>query len=77
MEDTYKIGDAYSIKYDNAPRSAEDQHKAGQQLIIRGEGGTLLAIWEVEKSDEKGAEGKIIRVFRGKIPMDPRRTKPL
>jgi hypothetical protein len=76
---TYKEGDAYELKYDDAPRPPEKRHKAGQQLPIRGEKNVLLALWEVETVDENGAKGKVLRVFQVKTPTDPdpRQTGPL
>jgi hypothetical protein len=72
-----KEGDAYELKYEDAPRPEEKRHRVGQQLSIRGQGNVLMALWEVEEVDENGAKGKVIRVFQVKAPTDPRQTGPL
>lgn len=72
-----KEGDPYELKYDDAPRPPERRHKPGQQLSVRNEDNVLVALWEVEEVDENGARGKVIRVFKTKVPTDdPRQISP-
>lgn len=85
MAGTYNVGDDYQETYPDAPRPPLKRHKVGHQLSIFANG-SLAAIWEVTETDENEAKGKIIKVFKQKIPMggtptdapqaDPRKTKP-
>lgn len=72
---TYKVGDAYKTTYPNPPVPPEGQHKIGTQIGIR-EGGVLVALYQVTATDGTNIEGKIIKVFKGKVPVDPRRGGP-
>lgn len=71
----YKVGDPYKTTYPNPPVSPEGQYKIGTVLGIR-EGGVLVALYKVTATDETNIEGEITKVFRGKVPMDPRRGGP-
>lgn len=84
---TYKLNDTYRAEYTNPPVSPEVQYKVGQWVSIREEG-VLVAMCEVEKTNETGYEGKIVKVFGIKAPARPtdprkggpagnRRTRPL
>lgn len=75
MADTYKKGDTFKAVYENAPIPPEQRYKIGQQVSIR-EDGVLVAIYEVTATDDTNIEGRIVRVFRYKGPVDPRRTRP-
>lgn len=76
MADTkYNIGDSYKAEYPNPPVKPELQYKIGQWISIREEG-VLVATCEIEKTNETEYEGKITKVFKAKVPVDPRKTGP-
>jgi len=79
MGTMYKIGDKFQATYTNAPVAPEARYPIGSHVSIRGQG-VLLAIYQVEETDDTHIRGTIIEVFEPpakRLRRDPRRTRPL
>jgi len=61
-----KVGDKFEAIYSNAPVAPEARYPIGSHVSIR-DNGILLAIYQVEETDDTRIKGTIIEVFEAPI----------